>query len=90
MFVADELSKLKFEVIEMVKSVDRFNDEYADDLELLGFDYLRCYDEGSVDVQEISTIKCLIEAFLRIADRSSSGYKLSTTDNGSIKLVSNY
>ena len=86
----DELSNLKFEIIEMQKIVDEFNDEYADDLELLGFDYLRCSDDGSVNVKEISTIRCLIEAFLRLADRSKLGYKLCNVDTENIKLVSNY
>ena len=86
----DELSNLKFEIIEMQKIVDEFNDEYADDLELLGFDYLRCSEDGSVNVKEISTIRCLIEAFLRLADRSKLGYKLCNVDTENIKLVSNY
>lgn len=86
----DELSNLKFEVVEMEKAVEQFNDEYSDDLELLGFDYLCCSAAGSVNVKEISTIKCLIEAFLRIADRSKLGYKLCNVDTENIKLVSNY
>jgi hypothetical protein len=80
----DELSNLKFEVIEMEKSVDRFNYEYSDDLEVLGFAQLVCSDEGKVDVSEIITIKSLYEAFLSIADREDTGYTLRLEDN---KLV---
>lgn len=72
----DRLSNLKFEVIEMEKSVERFNDEYANDLELLGFSDLVCDSEGKVDISEIRTLQCLWEAFFRIADRSKTGYGL--------------
>jgi hypothetical protein len=82
----DRLSNLKFEVIEMEKSVERFNDGYIDDLELLGFDPLTCDGNGNVDVSEICTLTCLYEAFLRIADRSDSGYLLSR-DGDYIKYV---
>jgi hypothetical protein len=68
----------------MEKSVDRFNYEYSDDLEVLGFAQLVCSDEGKVDVSEIITIKSLYEAFLSIADREDTGYTLRLEDN---KLV---
>lgn len=77
----DELSNLKFEVVEMEKSTEEFNNEYADDLELLGFDSLSCDGEGRVDVSEIMTLQCLYEAFIRIADRTASGYRLTLEDN---------
>ena len=86
----DELSQLKFEVIEMEKSVDRFNEEYADDLELLGFESLQCDSDGKVDVSEIYTLTCLYEAFLRVADRTDSGYVLRKSDDNLVQYVSKY
>lgn len=62
----NELSKQTFEIIEMQKAVDQFNDEYADDLEYLGFDYLKMDDEGAVNVSEIFALKALADAFVRI------------------------
>lgn len=82
----DELSNLKVEVIEMEKSVDKFNEIYEDDLELLGFKPLQCDKEGKVNIEEIVTLVCLYEAFSRIADRSDSGYVLCDED-GIAQLV---
>lgn len=78
----DELSRLTFEVVTMNKSVDMFNEQYEDDLELLGFEKLVCDEEGKVNVSEITTFRCLFEAFWRIADRSNLGYKLENDRNG--------
>lgn len=72
----DELSNMKLEVVEMEKTVEMFNDEYETDLELLGFDSLTCDYEGKVDISEIRTLKCLYEAFRRLAER----------DNGTLKV----
>lgn len=72
----DKLSNLKYEVVEMEKVVEIFNDQYADDLELLGFDPISCDGEGKVDVSEISTLQSLYEAFLKIATRVDTGYSL--------------
>lgn len=72
----DELSNLKYEVVEMEKAVETFNDQYADDLELLGFDPISCDGEGKVDVSEIATLRSLYEAFIGIADRADTGYQL--------------
>ena len=83
----DELSQLKFEVVEMQKSVERFNEEYYDDLDLLGFQQLRCDSEGRVDVSEIVTLTCLFEAFLNVADRSSSGYTLRKDSDNFIQYI---
>jgi hypothetical protein len=80
----DELSKLSYEKVEMEKVVDRFNDEYYDDLELLGFQQLRCDDEGKVDISEISTIRSLSEAFFRLANRRNLGYELKSDENGCV------
>lgn len=85
----DHLSKLTFEIIEMEESVERFNNEYADDLELLGFKPLvNC--EGQVDVSEIQTLQCLFEVFCRIADRSDSGYRLDSNDENHVFYKSDY
>jgi hypothetical protein len=72
----NDLSKLSYEKEEMFKIVDRFNDIYADDLEFLGFDYLRVNEAGEVDIEEIYTLQCLAEAFQRLADRKDIGYRL--------------
>lgn len=78
----DELSKLSFEVTAMGRSVDLFNEQYEDDLELLGFEKLVCDEEGKVDVEDIITLTSLFEAFCRVADRSNIGYKLKSDENG--------
>ena len=78
----DELSNLKFEVVEMEKAVEAFNERYEDDLELLGFSPLYCDGAGFVDLSEIHTLTCLDEAFCRIADRRDSGYKLECNEHG--------
>jgi hypothetical protein len=80
----DELSKLSFEVVTMERSVDLFNEQYEDDLELLGFEKLVCDKEGKVDVEEIVTLSSLFEAFCRVADRSNLGYKLKSDESGFI------
>lgn len=84
----DELSNLKFEVIEMEKTVDRFNEVYEDDLCFLGYKKLYCDDEGRVDVSEIAALTSLFEAFLRIADRRDSGYVLKTNEDGNLGYMS--
>jgi hypothetical protein len=83
----DKLSNLKFEVIEMEKSVEYFNEKYADDLELLGFRQLHCDGDGKVDVEEIAPILCLFEAFMRIADRSDFGYTIKSDENGYLGYI---
>ena len=85
----DKLSNLKFEVIEMEKSVERFNTEYEDDLELLGFRQLACDEAGHVNVEEIITLISLFEAFMRIADRSAYGYKIKSDESGWLYYTSN-
>ena len=86
----DELSNLKFEVIEMEKSVDAFNIQYENDLEVMEFQELRCDSEGVVDLSEIIMLQSLTEAFLRLAKRDS--YKLdwlkeNGQSNNKVKLV---
>lgn len=80
----DELSKLSYERMEMEKSVERFNNDYYDDLELLGFQKLVCDADGKVDVSEIVTFTALFEAFLRIADRKDFGYSFKVDEEGKL------
>ena len=70
----DILSNLKFEVVEMHNAVNYFNASYEDDLELLGFKPLTCDADGKVDISEIQTLKSLLDAFLKVANRSDVGY----------------
>lgn len=83
----DQLSHLKFEFVEMDKAVAEFNEEYADDLELLGFSPISCDSEGKVDVSEITTLQCLWEAFLRTASRPHSHYKVVCSADGIASYV---
>lgn len=78
----EELSRLTFEVVTMGKSVDMFNEQYEDDLELLGFEKLVCDEDGKVNVFEIITLSSLFEAFCRVADRSACGYQIKSDENG--------
>jgi hypothetical protein len=84
----DELSHQSFEFIEMQKAVDQFNDEYADDLEYLGFDYLKMDDEGAVNVSEIFALKSMADAFIRIclARCKDYGYDLDWIDQDSLHI----
>lgn len=84
----NELSLMSFEIVEMNKSVDFFNETYGDDLELLGFKKLECDEQGRVDVTEIVTLTSLFEAFLRVADRRDSGYQLKTDLEGRLHYES--
>ena len=70
----DELSKQSFEIVEMQRAVNEFNNDYSDDLEYLEFQYLKCDAQGNVDISEICQLECLKEAFLRIANRKEEGY----------------
>jgi hypothetical protein len=82
----DYLSKQEFEVIEMQKAVEDFNNDYADDLCYLDFQYLTCDDQGIVDLSEITALESLTEAFLRLANRSDEGYKLEWLPDSRIHL----
>ena len=70
----DELSKQSFEIVEMQRAVEEFNNDYSDDLEYLELQYLKCDEQGIVEVSEICQLNCLYEAFLRIASRKEEGY----------------
>ncbi len=82
----DRLSNITFEITAMQQSVENFNCQYADDLELLGFEPLVCDEDGVVDVSEISTLRCLSEAFTKKADYSDNGYKLVRVEPCKLKL----
>jgi hypothetical protein len=84
----DELSNMSFEKIEMEKAVEEFNERYEDDLEQLGFSNVTCED-GIAYVEDIYTLKCLREAFIRIANRDAFGYKLVSLNGKIVKLVKN-
>lgn len=71
----DELSKKNFMIEALKESVERFNDQYADDLELVGFDPLTV-ELDKVDISEISTLQSLYEAFIRVAGKRDLGYRL--------------
>ena len=63
-------------MIEALKeSVERFNEQYADDLKLVGFDPLTV-ELDKVDISEISTLQSLYEAFIRVAGKRDLGYRL--------------
>ena len=71
----DELSNRSFIIEALKESVDKFNEEYDDDLELLGIEPL--YVElDKVDISEISALTCLYEAFLRVANKKDLGYRI--------------
>ena len=82
----DHLSKSSFEVIEMQKAVDDFNDQYYPDLYYLEFQELECDEQGIVDLSEILNLKSLTDAFLRIADRHTMGYGFEWLPDNRIRL----
>lgn len=71
----DELSKKNFMIEALKESVERFNEQYADDLELLEFDPLTV-ELDKVDISEINTLQSLYEAFVRVAGKRDLGYRL--------------
>ena len=75
----DALSKLNFEAEQMRNAVERFNEYYADDLEELGYSELICDADGKVSIAEISRMRCLLEAFYRIANIRDIGYDTKCT-----------
>jgi phosphosulfolactate synthase (CoM biosynthesis protein A) len=58
--------------------IGRFNEEYASDLELLGFESLEVVD-GKVAISEVSTLSCLMETLLHKFDEV--GFKVDIEDN---------
>lgn len=82
----DELSRQSFEIMEMHKAVDQFNECYENDLDFLDFDYLRCDAQGIVDISQILSLQSLSEAFLRIAKRADEGYGFEYLEDNRIRL----
>jgi hypothetical protein len=71
----DELSNRNFLIEAMKESVERFNEQYADDLEYLEFEPL-AVELDKVDISEISQVVSLYEAFLRVASKRDLGYRV--------------
>ena len=82
----NELSKLSYELEEMQKIVEEFNDIYADDLEYLGFEELEVNEAGEVDISEIYQLQCLAEAFQKLANRKDMGYRLAYDGGTKVRL----
>ena len=82
----DYLSKLSFEIIEMQKAIEEFNEQYYPDLDYLGFQELKCDAQGIVDLSEVLNLRSLADAFLRIADRHTMGYKFEWLPDNRIHL----
>lgn len=82
----NELSKQSFEIVEMQRAVEEFNDCYISDLEYLEFQYLRCDEQGVVDMSELIKLQSLAEAFLRIASRKEEGYGFEWLEDNRIRL----
>jgi hypothetical protein len=71
----DDLSNRNFLIEAMKESVERFNEQYSEDLEYLGFDPL--YVElDKVDISEINQVVSLYEAFIRVASKRDLGYRI--------------
>ena len=81
----DYLSKRDFKKDAMEEAVDLFNEHYCDDLCYLDFDDLICED-GVVDIEQISALTCLVEAFMNIANKRNLGYVVKV-DGNLAKLV---
>lgn len=82
----NELSQQSFEIIEMQKAVDQFNSDYDNDLAYLDFDYLRCDDQGIVNISQILSLLSLTEAFFTIANRSEYGYTFEHLEDDRVRL----
>lgn len=71
----DDLSNRNFMIEAMRESVERFNEQYSEDLAYLGFDPL--YVElDKVDCSEILQLTSLFEAFIRVASKRDLGYRI--------------
>ena len=81
----NELSVKDFAEEVLVEVVDRFNEDYYDDLTYLGYSGLEIKD-GKVYVGEILQLDSLYEAFCRVANKKDVGYKLER-DGNFVKFV---
>lgn len=82
----NELSTQDFAARALERTVDLFNEYYADDLTYLGYSELTVED-GKVDVSEIKQLDCLYETFCRMANKKDVGYKLEKCGDGYVKYV---
>ena len=71
----DGLSKMSFTEQAIKESIDRFNEQYADDLDYLSMNSLYVED-GKVYIAAIAELQSLYEAFLRVASKRDLGYRL--------------
>jgi hypothetical protein len=76
----NELSVKDFTQEALEEVVDRFNENYHDDLHLLGYKELEVKD-GKVFIGDICELDCLYEAFCRVANKKDVGYKLERDGN---------
>lgn len=82
----NELSVKDFALEALEEVVDRFNNNYYDDLSYLGFSEL-VIEDGKVNISEIRQLDCLYEAFCRVANKKDLGYKLTTIDKDYVKFI---
>lgn len=73
------LSKQDFAKNVMEEEIERFNEDYAEDLDMLNFSPLKVLEDGSVNVTELFMSKSLMEALKHYLDVTEQGYKLQTT-----------
>jgi hypothetical protein len=71
----DDLSNRNFMIEALKESVERFNEQYSEDLEYLGFDPL-CVELDKVDCSEILQLTSLFEAFIGVASKRDLGYRI--------------
>jgi hypothetical protein len=71
----DDLSNRNFMIEAIRESVERFNEQYSEDLEYLGFDPLYL-ELDKVDCSEILQVVSLYEAFIRVASKRDLGYRI--------------
>lgn len=76
----DDLSNRNFLIDAMEDSVERFNEQYAEDPEYLGLDPLHV-ELDKVNISEISQVVSLYEAFIRVADKRDLGYRIERDDD---------
>ena len=82
----NELSMKDFAAEALEEVVDRFNENYYDDLCYLGFSEL-VIEDGKVNVAEIKQLDSLYEAFCRVANKKDVGYKLTNVGVDYVKFV---
>ena len=82
----NELSMKDFAAEALEEVVDRFNENYYDDLVTLGYSEL-VIEDGKVNVAEIKQLDCLYEAFCKVANKKDVGYKLTNVGVDYVKFV---